>query len=90
MNIDAQDAQDNQDGTLLHQRLTPAMIARGFVDAQDDKPAVSRKNPVHPVHRCEIYPCLTMPVSSHPMPRVVSGKSGPATSDQTAVGMKTG
>ena len=43
MNIDAQDAQDNQDGTLLHQRLTPAMIARGFVDAQDDKPAVSRK-----------------------------------------------
>ena len=56
------DAQDNQDGRLLHQRLTPAMIARGFVDAQDDKPAVSRKNPVHPVHRCEskIYPCLTM------------------------------
>ena len=37
------------------------MIARGFVDAQDDKPAVSRKNPVHPVHRCEseIHPCST-------------------------------
>ena len=43
MNIDAQDAQDNQDETLLHERLTRAMIARGFVDAQDDKPAVSGK-----------------------------------------------
>ena len=74
-NIDAQDAQDNQDGRLLHERLTPAMIACGYqvgllihfgkrtlefkrftrsnTDAQDCKPAVSRKNPVHPVHRCE-------------------------------------
>ena len=61
LNIDAQDAQDNQDGTLLHQRLTLAMIARGFVDSLDDKSAVSRKNPVHPVHRCEseIHPCST-------------------------------
>ena len=24
--MDAQDAQDNQDGTLLHEKLTPAMI----------------------------------------------------------------
>jgi len=43
LNIDAQDAQDNQDQTLLHERLARAMIARGFVDAQDDKPAVSGK-----------------------------------------------
>ena len=71
-NIDAQDAQDNQDGRLLHERLTPAMIAYGFqverlirfgeptlefkrfvpsnTDAKDYKPAVSGKNPVHPVH----------------------------------------
>lgn len=26
MNIDARDAQDNPDGTLLHEMLTPAMI----------------------------------------------------------------
>ena len=42
-NIDAQDAQDNQDGRLLHERLTPAMIACGFTDVQQYKPAVSRK-----------------------------------------------
>ena len=30
--MDAQDAQDNQDLTLLHERLTPAMTASGFVD----------------------------------------------------------
>ena len=60
-NIDAQDVQDNQDGRLLRQRLAPAMIACGFTDVQEYKPAVS-KNPVHPVHRCEsrIYLCLTM------------------------------
>ena len=29
-NMDAQDVQDNQDGRLLHKRLTPAMIACGF------------------------------------------------------------
>ena len=59
--MDRQDGQDNQDATLLHERLTPAMIARGFADVQDCKPAVSRKNPVHPVHRCEskIHPCST-------------------------------
>ena len=63
MNIDAQDAQDNQDERLLHERLTPAMIVCGFVDVQDYKPAVSGKNPVHPVHRCKskIYACLTEP-----------------------------
>ena len=62
MNIDAQDAQDNQDGRLLHETLTRAMIACGFEDVREHKPAVSGKNPVHPVHRCEskIYPCLTM------------------------------
>ena len=61
-NIDAQDAQDNQDGRLLHETLTRAMIACGFEDVREHKPAVSGKNPVHPVHRCEskIYPCLTM------------------------------
>ena len=41
--MDAQDAQDNQDGRLLHKRFTPAMIACGFADFQDYKPAVSRK-----------------------------------------------
>ena len=43
LNMDAQDAQDNQDATLLHKRLTPAMVAYGFADVQDCKPAVSRK-----------------------------------------------
>ena len=53
------DAQDNQDGRLLHETLTRAMIACGFEDVREHKPAVSGKNPVH---RCEskIYPCLTM------------------------------
>ena len=62
MNIDAQDAQDNQDGRLLQETLTRAMIGCGFEDVREHKPAVSGKNPVHPVHRCEskIYPCLTM------------------------------
>ena len=61
-NIDAQDAQDNQDGRLLQETLTRAMIVCGFEDVREHKPAVSGKNPVHPVHRCEskIYPCLTM------------------------------
>ena len=38
------------------------MIVCGFEDVREHKPAVSGKNPVHPVHRCEskIYPCLTM------------------------------
>ena len=82
--MDAQDAQDHQEGRLLRERLTPAKITCGFqvglllhfgkrkleckrltrsnTDARDYKPAVSGKNPVHPVHRCEskIYPCLTM------------------------------
>ena len=53
LNMDAQDAQDNQDGTVLHGKWTPAMIAHGFVDVQDDEAAVSRKNPVHPVHPCQ-------------------------------------
>ena len=62
LNIDAQDAQDNQDGRLLQETLTRAMIACGFEDVREHKPAVSGKNPVHPVHPCEskIYPCLTM------------------------------
>ena len=61
-NIDAQDAQDNQDRRLLQETLTRAMIGCGFEDVREHKPAVSGKNPVHPVHRCEsiIYPCLTM------------------------------
>ena len=46
----------------MHETLTPAMIACGFADVQEYKPAVSGKNPVHPVHPCEskIYPCLTL------------------------------
>ena len=38
------------------------MIACGFEDVREHKPAVSGKNPVHPVHRCEsqIYSCLTL------------------------------
>ena len=62
LNIDAQDAQDNQDGRLLQETLTRAMIACGFEDVREHKPAVSGKNPVHPVHRCEsqIYSCLTL------------------------------
>ncbi len=43
INMDAQDAQDNQDGTLLHEKPAPAMIVCGLGDAQDDKLAVSRK-----------------------------------------------
>ena len=35
--MDAQDAQDNQDETLLHKKLTPAMIRCGIADAQDYK-----------------------------------------------------
>ena len=35
LNIDAQDAQDNQAGTLLHEKLTSAMIRFGFADAQE-------------------------------------------------------
>ena len=42
------DAQDNQDGTLLHEKPAPAMIVCGIVDTQEYKLAVSRKNPVHP------------------------------------------
>jgi len=53
LNMDAQDAQDSQDPTLLHERLTPVMIVCGFADVQDCKPAISRKNPVHPVHPCK-------------------------------------
>ena len=32
LNMDAQDAQDNQDPTLLHERLTPAMTASGLAE----------------------------------------------------------
>ncbi|MDE2964432.1 MAG: hypothetical protein OXU26_10995, partial [Acidobacteriota bacterium] len=73
MNIDAQDAQDNQDERLLHERLTPAMIVCGFVDVQDYKPAVSGKNPVH---RCKskIYACLTEPFAKLGS-GIVAGKS---------------
>ena len=33
--MDAQDAQDNQDETLLDEKLTSAMIRFGFADAQE-------------------------------------------------------
>ncbi len=32
INLLNMDAQDNQDPTLLHERLAPAMTASGFVD----------------------------------------------------------
>ena len=35
MNINAQDAQDNRDGTLLHGKLIPAKIRCGNADAQE-------------------------------------------------------
>ena len=35
LNIDAQDAQDNREGTLLHEKLTSAMIRCGIADAQE-------------------------------------------------------
>ena len=80
-NIDTQDAQDNQDGRLLQETRTRAMIACGFEDVREHKPAVSGKNPVHPVHRCESNSNLPMldyePVSSHQAQGVVSGKFGP-------------
>ena len=41
LNMDAQDAQDNLDGTLLHKKPAPAMIVCGIADTQDYKPAVS-------------------------------------------------
>ena len=41
INMDAQDAQDNQDGTLLHEKPAPAMIVGGIADTQDYKLAVS-------------------------------------------------
>ena len=37
------DAQDNQDGRLLQETLTRAMIACGFEDVREHKPAVSGK-----------------------------------------------
>ena len=56
--MDAQDAQDNQDGRPLHERPAPAMIARGFADVQDGKPAVSNK--ILCIHvKKTIYPYVT-------------------------------
>ena len=62
-NIDAQDAQDNQDGRLLQETLTRAMIACGFEDVREHKPAVSGKILCIlciDVNQIQIYPCLTM------------------------------
>ena len=52
MNIDIQDEQDEQDERFLHEKLAQPMTRCGLADAQDYKLAVSRKNPVHPVHPC--------------------------------------
>ena len=41
LNIDAQDAQDNRDGTLLHEKLASAMTRRGIADAREWRPVVS-------------------------------------------------
>ena len=35
LNIDAQDAQDNRDRTLLHEKLTSAVTRGGIADAQE-------------------------------------------------------
>ena len=40
IDMDAQDAQDNQHETLLHEKPGPAMIVCGLADAQDYKLAV--------------------------------------------------
>ena len=58
----------------MHERLTPAMMACGFADVQDCKPAVFRKilcieNPVHPVHRCELIFCPCSTVNQFPAAR---------------------
>ena len=37
------DAQDNQNRTLLSEKLTSAMIACGFVEVQECRPAFSGK-----------------------------------------------
>ena len=52
MNIDRRDEQDEQDERFLHEKLAQPMTRCGLADAQDYKLAVSRKNPVHPVHPC--------------------------------------
>ena len=41
LNMDAQDAQDNRDGTLVPEKPAPAMIRCGLADAQECKPADS-------------------------------------------------
>ena len=41
--MDAQDIQDKQDGTLLHGKLTPAMIRCGIADAQEYKTTALQK-----------------------------------------------
>ena len=97
MNIDAQDAQDNQDGRLLHETLTRAMIVCGFEDVREHKPAVSGKNPVHPVHRCEskIYSCLTLnrapapPTTVHITQRENSRSSMKTNHQWTRIGTRT-
>jgi len=43
-------------GRLMHfsrPRIEFKRFIHSNTDARDYKPAVSRKNPVHPVHRCE-------------------------------------
>ena len=52
-------------GRLIHfgkPTLEFKCFTRSNTDGQDCKPAVSRKNPVHPVHPCEskICPCSTL------------------------------
>ena len=39
--MDTQDAQDNQYGTLLHEKPAPAMMRGGIADAQEWKLGVS-------------------------------------------------
>ena len=68
LNIDAQDAQDNQDRRLSHERLTPAMIACRIAEVQDCKVAVSRKKSCASYPSMSINPLLMLdiePVSNH-------------------------
>ena len=67
-NMDARDAQDNHYGRMLHERLTPAMIACGFAEVQDCKVAVSRKKSCASCPSMSIKPLPMLdfePVSNH-------------------------
>ena len=59
LNIDAQDAQDNQDGRLLQETLTRAMIVCGFEDVRTQG-SPEKILAASIAGESKIYPCLTM------------------------------